>query len=125
MIGRMGTHALADCWGCRPEALLSADELADALVAAAETAGATMLEVRTHRFGPLSGDAAGGLTVFAVLAESHASVHTYPEFAFAAVDVFTCGTRCDPFAAINALTNFLAPDDISMRVVARGSPGRS
>lgn len=115
---------MADCWGCRDQALVDADGLEAALTAAAEAAGASVLEVRSRRFVPAPGAAGGGVTTFAVLAESHASVHTYPEIAYAAIDVFTCGTRCDPRAAVEGLVPFLAPDRVSVQVLARGAdPG--
>ena len=52
-------------------------------------AGATLCEVMSHRFAPQ------GVTVLAMLAESHASVHTYPELGTVFVDVFTCGETAD------------------------------
>jgi S-adenosylmethionine decarboxylase len=116
----VGTHALADCWGCRPAALTSADALLAAVCDAASAAGATVLDARCTSFPAYPGTTGAGLTAIAVLAESHAAVHTYPETGYAAVDVFTCGTRCDPRAALDALIAFLAPSDVSVEVLTRG-----
>lgn len=60
------------------------------LIQAAEEANATLLDVRTHKFDPQ------GVTGFALLAESHIAIHTWPELNYATVDVFTCGDKTDP-----------------------------
>ena len=87
-----GTHLLVDLW----EASNLADpELIDrALSEAAVTAGATILHSHFHHFSPN-----GGVSGVVVLAESHISIHTWPERNFAAIDIFMCG-ECDPHLAI-------------------------
>ncbi|HLJ04876.1 MAG TPA: adenosylmethionine decarboxylase, partial [Acetobacteraceae bacterium] len=79
-----GTHLLLDLWGASN---LTDPELIDrALRDAAEAANATILHSHFHHFGP-----DGGVSGVVVLAESHISIHTWPERDFAAVDIFMCG----------------------------------
>jgi S-adenosylmethionine decarboxylase proenzyme len=92
-----GTHALIDGKGegiLLEQLLNDGGDLQDMLVAALERAGATILKVVTQSFEPQ------GKTVVAVLAESHASVHTYPEHGVYMIDVFTCGDLDAERAAI-------------------------
>ncbi|WP_245216454.1 adenosylmethionine decarboxylase [Sagittula salina] len=94
--------------------LLDAVAVRPVLRQAAEDAGAVVLEVRTHDFG-----ARAGFTGVALLAESHISVHTWPEYGYAAIDVFMCGA-CDPRRCLPALERFFRPERTEVRVLARG-----
>ena len=85
----VGTHFLASYVNCDPVRLLDQTALIAALKEAIEGAGATVLNTCEQRFPN------GGLTAIFLLAESHASVHTYPEHASCFVDFFTCGANCD------------------------------
>lgn len=75
--------------------------------------GATLLHLHTHRFTPQ------GITGVAVLAESHMSVHTWPELGYAAFDVFMCGAA-DPWQAVAVLKTAFATDSIRVRELRRG-----
>lgn len=87
-----GTHLLIDIWGATR---LDEPEHIDArLRAAAIATGATILHSHFHHFSPN-----GGVSGVVVLAESHISIHTWPERDFAALDIFVCGD-CDPHLAI-------------------------
>lgn len=108
-----GRHLLADLYGCPV-----LDDLAlveDALRAAAVAAGASVIGVHLHHFGP-----GHGVTGIALLAESHISIHTWPEHGYAAIDIFLCGERHDPAAALAVLDDRLAPDCIRVTMVLRG-----
>jgi len=79
-----GTHLILDCWGA--SRLNDLAHIEDTLRHAIEVAGATLLHIHLHHFTPN-----GGVSGVAVLAESHISIHTWPERDYAALDVFMCG----------------------------------
>lgn len=109
-----GRHVLAELVGVRPELLDDEPGLRAALGGALAEAGAKVLDMVAHRFDP------GGLTVLAVLAESHASVHTWPERGGAFVDVFTCGDAADPGRAVRLLATRLGGRLDRCETVSRG-----
>ncbi|MBK1788663.1 adenosylmethionine decarboxylase [Prauserella cavernicola] len=109
-----GRHVLAELDGVAPERLDDEQFLRTTLAGALTSAGASVREVVAHRFEPQ------GVTVLALLAESHASVHTYPEIGALFVDVFTCGDRADPEQAVRLLAAALGTDSVSMTTVQRG-----
>ena len=110
-----GTHVLLDLWGARH--LDDAAYIERAMRRAVDVSGATLLHIHLHRFGD-----GGGVTGVAVLAESHISVHTWPERGFAAFDVFMCG-GCRPDLAAEALRSALEPERSEMTVERRGVVG--
>lgn len=109
-----GRHVLAELEGVDQAVLDDADLLRSALADALTEAGATVREVIAHRFEPQ------GVTVLAMLAESHASVHTYPEIGAAFVDVFTCGDKAKPELAVELLSGALGTGSFTMSTVDRG-----
>ena len=107
-----GTHLLIDLWGATN---LADPELIDrALREAAEMAGATILHSHFHHFSPN-----GGVSGVIVLAESHISIHTWPERNFAAVDIFMCGA-CDPYKTIPLLKATFSPSFVNLNEQRRG-----
>jgi S-adenosylmethionine decarboxylase len=88
----------------------------EVLVQAAEEANATLLDVRTHKFDPQ------GVTGFALLAESHIAIHTWPELNYAAVDVFTCGDKTNPELACIFLANAFSAESQHIGFVERHVP---
>jgi S-adenosylmethionine decarboxylase len=112
--GTVGSHILADFYGVSARLLQSRSELETLLRNAAETAGATVLGSHFHSFG-----SAQGITGVVLLAESHISIHTWPESDFAAVDIFMCGTA-NPQRALEALVEALSPTQQHVEVAARG-----
>lgn len=80
-------HGLLDLYGCAAALLKDEDHLKQALAQAAQQAGATILGSHFHTFG-----GEGGVTGVLLLAESHISIHTWPEYGFAAIDAFICGS---------------------------------
>lgn len=107
-----GCHVLADLWGA--QGLNDQALIEDALRAAVEACGATLLHIHLHQFTD-----SGGVSGVAVLAESHISVHTWPERNFAAFDVFMCGS-CDPEKALPVLRSYFQPADMQVDVQRRG-----
>lgn len=109
-----GRHVLAEFAALAPEPLDDPVFLRHALTGALSGAGATVQEVIVHRFQPQ------GVTVLAMLTESHASVHTYPELGTAFVDVFTCGDAADPEHALKLLADALGAPPVHQATIARG-----
>ena len=88
------------------------------LIDAVNAAGASLLHIHLHRFSP-----GGGISGVAVLAESHISIHTWPEHAFAALDVFMCG-QCNPHETIPVLQRAFPSGSIDVQEVLRGEVRR-
>ncbi len=114
MAPQLGKHCILDYWGCSFETL---DDLAlikkmfeDALLAA----DATVIEVVMHKFSPQ------GVTGIAAIAESHVSIHTWPELGFAAVDVFSCGPKMNVEKLLSHFASVLKPTEIEMQTLSRG-----
>jgi len=111
----IGRHLIADFSGARYQTDI--DKIEHALSSAAVAAGATVLDVVVHRFAD-----SDGVTGVAVLAESHISVHTWPEHDYIAFDIFMCG-ESNPADALVWLKEFFAPDHISSKLIERTVPG--
>ncbi len=82
---------------CNPEILKDLSKVKEALVSAAKEAKATIIDVSFHEFNPF------GISGMVVIAESHLSIHTWPEYSYAAVDIFTCGDIIKPEVAAHYL----------------------
>ena len=107
-----GLHILADFWGAKN--LTDPDHIEQAIRETIKTCGATLLNIHLHHFGSTK-----GVSGVALLAESHISVHTWPERNFAAFDIFMCGT-CNPEYALPVLKKFFIPEDIRISFHRRG-----
>ena len=107
-----GTHLLADLWGAQN--LSDPGHIDSALRSAATRAHATILHSHFHHFSPN-----GGVSGVVVLAESHISIHTWPEREFAAIDIFMCGD-CNPHDAVPVLQEAFSPTRIDLDEQRRG-----
>lgn len=107
-----GGHLLLDLWGASN--LTDPEGVESALCDAARASGATILHAHMHQFGE-----GGGVSGVVVLAESHISIHTWPERSFAAVDIFMCGA-CDPHLAVPVLRRTFAPATMTLTEHRRG-----
>ena len=90
-------HILIELHGCPADRLNDAESIEQVMLAAARAAGAQVLSARFHRFSPL------GVSGVVLIAESHLTIHTWPEHGYAAVDVFTCGQSVSPWSAYESL----------------------
>jgi S-adenosylmethionine decarboxylase len=107
-----GSHLIVDLW--EAEGLDNKDRIKAALLDAVEAANATLLHIHLHKFEP-----GGGISGVAVLAESHISVHTWPEHSYAAFDIFMCG-QAKPRRALSVLRRALNPKRIVLGEHKRG-----
>jgi len=110
-----GMHLVIDLWGARH--LDQLEHIERALKAAVGAAGATLLHIHLHHFTPN-----GGVSGVAVLAESHISIHTWPERGYAALDIFMCGDA-EPHLAIPVLEAAFQPASIKVDEIYRGEVG--
>lgn len=110
-----GTHLLIDLWNASK--LDDPEYIEKTLRNAVDAAGATLLHIHLHHFTPN-----GGVSGVAVLAESHISLHTWPERGFAAFDIFMCGA-CDPYKAMPALRAAFRPERVELQEEKRGLVG--
>ncbi|NSX56189.1 adenosylmethionine decarboxylase [Parasulfitobacter algicola] len=108
----LGKHLIVEFQGAI--SLEDPNPVAQAIKVAAEKAGATVLDVKMHNFGE-----GQGVTGVALLAESHISIHTWPEHGYAAIDVFMCGDA-DTSLSIDHLRAFFKPQSESVVVLNRG-----
>ncbi|KQQ32826.1 S-adenosylmethionine decarboxylase proenzyme [Duganella sp. Leaf126] len=111
-----GSHLLADLGGIAADKLCSCDTLDVLLRTAAGAAGARVLHSHFHGFGD-----GQGVTGVVLLAESHISIHTWPECGFAALDIFMCGTA-QPQLALAVVVQALAPSSHSVQAIERAPP---
>ena len=111
----LGKHLLLELKDCDRKRLSDLDFLRDALLSAAREAGAIVLGESFHPFPPY-----GGVSGVVIIAESHLSIHTWPEYGYAAVDIFTCGNSLDPERAVELLVRELQARDSSIIELKRG-----
>jgi len=112
----IGKHCILELYDCNHERLDDEAFLRDAITDAAKRAGATLLHLVTHHFEPQ------GVTGLALLAESHISIHTWPESGYAAVDVFTCGDHTMPERACQVLIDALEAGNHKLTSFRRETP---
>ncbi|MFQ6017576.1 MAG: adenosylmethionine decarboxylase [Kiloniellaceae bacterium] len=107
-----GTHLLVDLWGAKR--LDDQAHIETTLKGCVEAAGATLLHIHLHRFTPNH-----GISGVAVLAESHMSIHTWPEYDYAALDIFMCGDTT-PHRTIDVLRSAFHPARLAVDEHLRG-----
>lgn len=110
----LGKHTIVEFYDCNPKQLADLALLERALAIAAESTGASVIKSTFHKFSP------HGITGVVIIAESHLSIHTWPEYNYAAVDIFTCGTVMDNHQAIKYLKQVLKARFHSVIELKRG-----
>ena len=109
-----GTHIVCELSGCRQDLLTDVDTVQKIMENAARESNAQILKVVFHRFQPQ------GVSGVVVLAESHISIHTWPEAGYAAVDFYTCGDHTDPWIACEYAAKKLGATSMLTTEVKRG-----
>ena len=114
-LNALGTHLLIEFYNCDREILDDEKAITKLFVEAARKAKATVVEQVFHSFNP------HGVSGVVVISESHLAVHTWPEYGYAAVDVFTCGTEIDPWVAQKAISVGLRAGNSTAIEMKRGT----
>ena len=109
----LATHVHIELWGVEPALLDDVNRLEAGLLQAARDSGVTILGTVKHHFTP------HGASVVVLVAESHLSIHTWPEHGYAAADIMTCGETL-PERGVNSLIAFMKPARHDVRQYGRG-----
>jgi S-adenosylmethionine decarboxylase len=110
----LGRHIVCELSGCRPSLLSDINGIAAMMITAAKAAGATIMESAFHRFEPQ------GVSGTVILAESHLSIHTWPEKGYAAMDFYTCGDHTNPWLACEHAAQALGAKSVLATEFTRG-----
>ena len=110
----LGKHLLLELKECNVELLNDIEYLRKTLTEVAEAIGATIINDDFYQFTPQ------GVSGILIIAESHISIHTWPEYSYAAVDVFTCGDVIEPKNAIKPMVEKLQAKTYTYREIKRG-----
>jgi len=113
-LNALGKHLLLELKGCDKEVLNDIGFLKEALITAAGEAGAMVLGESFHQFNP------HGVSGVVIIAESHLCIHTWPEYGYAAADIFTCGNSVQPGKAAEILARKLGSKNHSIIELRRG-----
>lgn len=111
----LGTHILVEFLGCQPEIMNDVMVIEEGMNTAATNAGATVINSSFHHFSPY------GVSGVVVIQESHLAIHTWPEYQYAAVDLFTCGDGVDPWISFDHLKKVFGAKNYSALEMRRGS----
>ena len=114
----IGRHCILELYQCDHAKLNDEAFIRTTITSSAKIAGATLINLVTHSFKPQ------GVTGLALLAESHISIHTWPEIGYAAIDVFTCGNHTMPEKACKILFKDFLAKNFSFKNIAREIPSR-
>ncbi len=112
----LAKHFIAELYDCDREILNDVSAVEQALLKGAEAAKATIVGHSFHHFSP------HGVSGVVIIAESHISIHTWPEYGYAAVDIFTCGDLTDNDTAISIIRNALCAGRVMAMEMKRGFP---
>ncbi len=110
----LGTQILLELRQCNPEKLDDLPYIKELLISVAKETGATIVGQSFHKFHPI------GVTGILAIAESHICIHTWPEYGYAAVDIFTCGEKFSPHQAAELLIHRLQSKDPMLTEIKRG-----
>ncbi len=115
--GIIGKHVYGNLYDCDEEVLANEQQLREIVTQAAELANMTIWDLKSWKFGGEK----GGVSVIALVVESHISIHTWTEYAYATVDVYTCGEKADPEVAFNYIAEKLKARRVEKHYADRSS----
>jgi len=110
----LGRHLLVEFYNCDSNVLNNVQLIEDIMCGAAVECGATIVQQNFHMFNPY------GVSGVVIIAESHLAIHTWPENGYAAVDLFTCGDKCDPKVAFHYINERLHAGSAVYSELSRG-----
>ena len=110
----LGYHLLLELHGCPAAVLSDSLEVENAFLDAAKVSGANIVKTVFHHFNP------HGVSGIIVIAESHFAVHTWPEYGYVAVDLFSCSNKIDLDKAVESLKKYFIPQNMSVVGFERG-----
>ena len=110
----LGRHVIAEFYECNVDAIKDVKSVQEAMVGAAKATNATIVDVIFHSFSPY------GISGVIVIAESHLAIHTWPEYGFASVDIYTCGEEVQPWKAYDFLEEAFGAKNVSVMEMKRG-----
>jgi len=108
----IGRHVYGELYRCDPELLANEEYLVKVTREAAAIGEFTLLDVKAWKINP-------GVSVIAIVLESHISIHTWPEYSFATVDVYTCGVKGDPFKSFKYIAEMLKASHYTVKYATR------
>ncbi|WP_022850092.1 adenosylmethionine decarboxylase [Limisalsivibrio acetivorans] len=111
----LGRHILVELYGCEEDILSNTKLIQQEMENAADIAGATRVGSNFHTFSPY------GVSGVVVIAESHLTIHTWPELGYAALDLFTCGDSVNPWTAFEHLEKVFKAYKVQTQEIKRGS----
>lgn len=111
----LGEHRILEFWGCPFAALDDLEGIREMFRAGLEKSDATVIQTVLHQFSPQ------GVTGVAAIAESHVSIHTWPELGYAAIDVLSCGTKMKTELLLEHFKTVLQPTEVEETRLARGT----
>lgn len=114
MLQSLGNHLIIELYECDQELINDAQGVEDALIQAVKISGAKMVQSVIHKFNP------HGISGVIVIEESHFSVHTWPEYGYCALDIFTCGDEIDYYSALKYLKEVFQAKNLSVTEMKRG-----
>ncbi len=114
--GMIGKHCILELYDCNKNKLNDESFVRTTITLSAKISGANLINLITHSFNPQ------GITALALLAESHISIHTWPEIGYGAVDVFTCGEQTMPERACDVFIKEFSAKKFSLKTLQRDTP---
>ncbi|REL37573.1 S-adenosylmethionine decarboxylase proenzyme [Rhodohalobacter sp. SW132] len=110
----LGRQILVEFYDCKESNINDVDYIESSLINATKASGATIISHNFHKFSPY------GVSGVVVIAESHVAIHTWPEYNYAAVDIFTCGDTIDPWIIQEKLKEYFESKNVSSMEMKRG-----
>jgi len=115
----LGRHLVIELSNCDKDKLNNLDYLKRCMEKSVQLTGATIVDSVFHLYNPQ------GVSGVVVIAESHCSIHTWPEYGYAAIDYFTCGESVDPYLGLDYIKETLQAEDVQVTELKRGIPSEN